>query len=47
MENKMFVFDNPNDFLNFMDYLQKEYNKAHGKGNKEKNNIIVSGGVNK
>ena len=26
---KMLVFDNPNDFLEFMDYLQEEYNKAH------------------
>ena len=46
MQNKMLLFDNPNDFLNFMDYLQKEYNKAHGKENKENNNN-VSGGVNK
>lgn len=47
MENKIFVFDDPNDFLNFMDHIQKEYNKAHSKENKEKNNNNVPGGVNK
>lgn len=47
MENKMLVFDDPTDFLNFMDYLQKEYNK-HEKENKpdkkENIKIVVSGG---
>lgn len=41
-ENKMLVFDDPTDFLNFMDHLQKEYNKNQEKENK---NINV-GGVN-
>ena len=44
--SKMLLFDNPDDFLKYMDYLQKEYNKnkenKHTKENKY--NIIVSGG---
>lgn len=45
--NKMLLFDNPKDFLNFMDYLQKEYNKQKKENKpvkKENKKIIVSGG---
>ena len=45
MENtKILVFDNPDDFLIFMDCLQKDYNK---KKEAVKNNINVNvNGVN-
>ena len=34
--NKILLFDNPDDFINFMDYLQQEYNKQHENGHDEK-----------
>ena len=34
--NKILLFDNPEDFINFMDYLQQEYNKQHENGHDEK-----------
>lgn len=41
MENKILLFDDPKDFLNFMDHLQKEYKKKP-----DKENINNVGGVN-
>ena len=45
MENKILIFPDPEDFLKCMEEIQKEYNKAHDKENKEKNNNNVTGGA--
>lgn len=32
MGNKVLIFPDPEDFLQFMDQLQEEYNKTHEEG---------------